>query len=87
MRDYAGCARYTIPDVGREGTGTSPNLELFQEVCARTRTPVLAAGGIRTLTDLRALAALAPVGVEGAVVGRALFTGDLHLADALTTVT
>ncbi|MFF4739860.1 HisA/HisF-related TIM barrel protein [Streptomyces sp. NPDC001262] len=79
----AGCARCLVTDIGREGMLTGPNLSLFRDVCARTAMPVLAAGGIRGLDDLRAVAALGPRGVTGAVVGRALYTGALSLSEAL----
>lgn len=81
--DGAGCARCLVTDISREGMLTGPNLSLFRDVCARTAMPVLAAGGIRGLDDLRAVAALAPHGVTGAVVGRALYTGALSLPEAL----
>jgi phosphoribosylformimino-5-aminoimidazole carboxamide ribonucleotide (ProFAR) isomerase len=80
----AHCARYVLTDTDREGSLSGPNLPLFREVCAKTGVPVLAAGGIRDLTDLRAVAQLAPCGVVGALVGRALFTGSLPLPQALT---
>lgn len=81
--DDAGCARCLVTDISREGTLTGPNLSLLRDVCARTTMPVLAAGGIRGLDDLHAVAALAPLGVTGAVVGRALYTGALSLPEAL----
>jgi phosphoribosylanthranilate isomerase len=81
----ARCARYVLTDTDREGSLSGPNLPLFREVCDKTDVPVLAAGGIRDLKDLRAVAQLAPYGVVGALVGRALFTGALPLAQALTS--
>ncbi|WP_431043394.1 HisA/HisF-related TIM barrel protein [Streptomyces sp. P1-3] len=81
--DRAGCARYVVTDVGREGTLSGPNLGLFHEVCARTPAAVLAAGGVTTLQDLRAVAALAPHGVEGVLVGRALYADAFTLPQAL----
>ncbi|MEU3567070.1 HisA/HisF-related TIM barrel protein [Kitasatospora sp. NPDC036755] len=82
--DRMGCTRYAVTDVGREGTLTGPNLHLLREVSARTDAHVLAAGGIATLDDLAAVTALAPAGVAGALVGRALFTDAFTLTDALT---
>jgi phosphoribosyl isomerase A len=84
--DRAGCARYVVTDVARDGTMTGPNLELLRQVCAATPAPVVASGGVSSLADLRAIAALAPVGVEGAIVGKALYDGAFTLEDALATV-
>ncbi|MGW7088897.1 HisA/HisF-related TIM barrel protein [Streptomyces sp. NPDC054871] len=81
--EQAGCARLLVTDIRKEGTLAGPNLPLIKEVCARTPVPVLAAGGIRHLEDLRDVAALAPHGVAGAVIGRALYTGTLSLPQAL----
>ena len=60
-----------------------PNLELLQQVCARTDRPVVASGGVSTLDDLRALRASSRVGVEGAIIGSALYRGAFTLPDAL----
>ncbi|MGD3112607.1 HisA/HisF-related TIM barrel protein [Streptomyces sp. YGL11-2] len=79
----AGCTRYAVTDIGREGTMTGPNLELLQEVGARTDAMVIAAGGIASLAELRAVAALD--GINGLIIGRALFTGAFTLSDALAT--
>ncbi|MER5544136.1 HisA/HisF-related TIM barrel protein [Streptomyces sp. NPDC002589] len=84
--DEAGCARYVVTDVSREGSLSTPNLELFGEVCDRTDAAVLAAGGIATLDDLRAVTALAPRGVDGALIGRALYSGAFTLSQALARV-
>jgi phosphoribosyl isomerase A len=84
--DAEGCARYVVTDVGRDGTLTGPNTELLEAVCARTDRPVVASGGVATLDDLRALAAMAPVGVEGAIVGKALYAGAFTLPEALHAV-
>jgi len=84
--DAAGCARYVVTDIRRDGTLTGPNLQLYREVCARTDRPVLASGGVSSLADLRALAELAPLGVEGAVVGKALYAGAFTLPEALAAV-
>ncbi|MEU9237639.1 HisA/HisF-related TIM barrel protein [Streptomyces subrutilus] len=81
--EHAGCARLLVTDIRKEGTLAGPNLELIKEVCARTAIPVLAAGGIRHMEDLRDVAALASHGVAGAVIGRALYTGALVLPQAL----
>jgi len=84
--DREGCARYVVTDVRRDGTLTGPNLELLREVCGRTDRPVVASGGVATLDDLRALAGLASLGVEGAIVGKALYAGAFTLPEALAAV-
>jgi phosphoribosylanthranilate isomerase len=84
--DSEGCARYVVTDVRRDGTLTGPNLELLREVCARTAAPVVASGGVSTVDDLRAIAGLVPLGVEGAIVGKALYSGAFTLPEALAAV-
>jgi phosphoribosylanthranilate isomerase len=79
----AGCSRYVVTDVASDGMLSGPNVELLRQVCARTDAPVVASGGISTLDDLRALRELVPIGVEGAIVGTALYVGRFTLADAL----
>jgi phosphoribosyl isomerase A len=79
----AGCARYVVTDVTKDGTLQGPNLELLREVTARTDKPVVASGGISDLDDLRALRELVPAGVEGAIVGKALYSGAFTLTEAL----
>lgn len=81
--DDAGCARYVVTDVTKDGTLRGPNVELLRGVCARTHAPVVASGGVSSLDDLRALRALVPVGVEGAIVGKALYAGAFTLEEAL----
>lgn len=78
-----GCARYVVTDVRRDGTLTGPNLDLLREVCAVTGRPVIASGGVSCLDDLRAIATLQPLGVEGAIVGKALYAGVFTLEEAL----
>jgi len=84
--DAEGCSRYVVTDVNSDGMLQGPNLSLLRDVCARTRAPVVASGGISTLDDLVTLASLVPDGVEGAIIGTALYTGAFTLADALRTV-
>lgn len=84
--DAEGCARYVLTDVTKDGTLAGPNLELLRSVCARTDAPVVASGGVSSLGDLAALAALADLGVEGAIVGKALYAGAFTLAEALAAV-
>ena len=79
--DADGCARYVVTDVRRDGTLTGPNLDLLREVCARTSAAVVASGGVSSLDDLRAIAALGTV--EGAIVGKALYAGAFTLPEAL----
>jgi 1-(5-phosphoribosyl)-5-[(5-phosphoribosylamino)methylideneamino] imidazole-4-carboxamide isomerase/N-(5'phosphoribosyl)anthranilate isomerase len=81
-----GCRRYVVTDVTRDGTLTGPNLDLLSWVCARTVRPVIASGGVSSLADLQAIAALAPLGVEGAIVGKALYAGAFTLGQALEAV-
>lgn len=84
--DADGCARYVVTDVHRDGTLTGPNLELLRSVCAATDRPVVASGGVSSLADLRALAGLTDLGVEGAIVGKALYSGAFTLEAALAAV-
>ncbi len=78
-----GCARYVVTDVTKDGTLAGPNLDLLRAVCARTARPVVASGGVSSLDDLHAIAALVPDGVEGAIIGKALYAGAFTLEDAL----
>jgi len=78
-----GCARYVVTDVTKDGTLKGPNLELLKEVCAVTKRPVVASGGISSLDDIAALASLNATGVEGAIVGKALYAGAFTLEQAL----
>jgi phosphoribosyl isomerase A len=84
--EKAGCQRYVVTDVHRDGTLTGPNVTLLREVCARTTRPVIASGGVSTLDDLRALAALEADGVEGVIVGKALYAGAFTVPEALATL-
>ncbi|MEV8436657.1 bifunctional 1-(5-phosphoribosyl)-5-((5-phosphoribosylamino)methylideneamino)imidazole-4-carboxamide isomerase/phosphoribosylanthranilate isomerase PriA [Actinosynnema sp. NPDC051121] len=84
--DRDGCARYVVTDVGKDGTLQGPNVDLLREVCARTDAPVIASGGVSSVADLVALAALSRDGVEGAIVGKALYAGAFTLPEALAAV-
>ncbi|MGQ0630146.1 MAG: bifunctional 1-(5-phosphoribosyl)-5-((5-phosphoribosylamino)methylideneamino)imidazole-4-carboxamide isomerase/phosphoribosylanthranilate isomerase PriA [Sporichthyaceae bacterium] len=84
--DQEGCARYVVTDVTKDGTLKGPNLDLLREVCARTDRPVVASGGVSSLDDLRAIAALVPLGVEGAIVGKALYAQAFTLEEALAAM-
>jgi phosphoribosyl isomerase A len=81
--DADGCARYVVTDVLKDGMLRGPNVELLREVCRRTDRPVVASGGVSTLADLETLCALVPEGVEGAIVGKALYAGAFTLEQAL----
>ena len=81
--DAEGCARYVVTDVTKDGMLQGPNLDLLRSVCATTDRPVVASGGITRLSDLEDLARLVPEGVEGAIVGTALYEGRFTLEDAL----
>jgi 1-(5-phosphoribosyl)-5-[(5-phosphoribosylamino)methylideneamino] imidazole-4-carboxamide isomerase/N-(5'phosphoribosyl)anthranilate isomerase len=78
-----GCARYVVTDVTKDGTLQGPNVQLLQEVCAVTKKPVVASGGISSLSDIESLMALNATGVEGAIVGKALYAGAFTLQEAL----
>jgi phosphoribosyl isomerase A len=84
--DAEGCARYVITDVLKDGMLRGPNLDLYRNVCSRTKAPVVASGGVSSLDDLRALAGLTEIGVEGAIVGKALYAGAFTLQEALAEV-
>lgn len=84
--DRDGCARYVVTDVGKDGTLTGPNLGLLREVCAATDAPVVASGGISALDDVVAIAGLSELGVEGAIIGKALYAGRFTLPEALAAV-
>lgn len=81
--ESAGCARYVVTDVTKDGTLKGPNLELLQQICERTDRPVIASGGISDLGDLAALRKLVPSGVEGAIIGKALYSGAFNMVEAL----
>lgn len=81
--EEAGCARYVVTDVTKDGTLKGPNLELLTQVCGRTDKPVIASGGVADLDDIAELRALVPQGLEGAIVGKALYAGAFTLAEAL----
>jgi phosphoribosyl isomerase A len=81
--DAAGCARYVVTDVNSDGMLRGPNLDLLRQVCERTEASVVASGGISSLTDLAALVDLVEIGVEGAIIGTALYLGNFTLVEAL----
>jgi phosphoribosylanthranilate isomerase len=81
--ERAGCARYVVTDVNSDGMLSGPNLDLLRSVCEATDKPVIASGGVSSLDDLRALAGLTAIGVEGAIVGTALYERNFTVAEAL----
>ena len=81
--EEAGCTRYVVTDVTKDGTLKGPNIQLLRDVMERTHRPVIASGGIASLDDIAALRELVPLGLEGAIVGKALYAGAFTLAEAL----
>jgi len=81
--DAAGCSRYIVTDVTKDGTLTGPNLELLKEVCATTNAPIIASGGISALKDLVDLREMRELGIEGAIVGKGIYSGAFSIAQAL----
>lgn len=81
--DAEGCSRYVVTDVAKDGMLAGPNLELLRSVCERTDRPVVASGGVSHLEDVAAIRGLVPLGVEGAIIGSALYQGNFTLREAL----
>jgi phosphoribosylanthranilate isomerase len=84
--NQAGCTRYVVTDIARDGTMTGPSIGLLRDVCTRTDAKVIASGGVSSLDDLRALAELEPIGVEGVIAGKALYAGAFTVRQALDTL-
>ena len=84
--DRQGCSRFVVTDVTKDGTLQGPNLDLLSSVAERTDAPVIASGGVSSLDDLRAIATLAGNGIEGAIIGKALYAGRFTLPQALAAV-
>ena len=82
----AGCCRYVVTDIQRDGMMQGPNLQLLRDVCAATDAPVIASGGVSTLDDLRALTALEADGVEGVISGKAIYAGAFTVQEALAAL-
>ena len=81
--DDSGCARYVVTDVTRDGMLNGPNCDLLREMSTRTDRPLIASGGVSQLDDLRELRSLVSHGVEGAIIGKALYSGAFTLSEAL----
>jgi phosphoribosylanthranilate isomerase len=84
--DKQGCSRFVVTDVTKDGTLQGPNLGLLSSVAERTDAPVIASGGVSSLDDLRAIATLTGTGIEGAIIGKALYAGRFTLPQALAAV-
>jgi phosphoribosylanthranilate isomerase len=84
--DSQGCSRFVVTDVTKDGTLAGPNIDLLSTVAECTDAPVIASGGVSSLDDLRAIATLTEIGVEGAIVGKALYAGRFTLPQALAAV-
>jgi len=83
LLEAAGCERYVVTDVNKDGTLKGPNLQLLKSVMAKTDKPVVASGGISSLEDISALRELVDLGLEGAILGKALYAGKFTLVEAL----
>ncbi|WP_430866992.1 bifunctional 1-(5-phosphoribosyl)-5-((5-phosphoribosylamino)methylideneamino)imidazole-4-carboxamide isomerase/phosphoribosylanthranilate isomerase PriA [Demequina aurantiaca] len=81
--DAEGCSRYVVTDVKKDGMLSGPNIELLMQVCEATDAPVVASGGISSLDDIAALRTISALGIEGAIVGKALYNGNFTLPQAL----
>ena len=84
--ELAGCARYIVTDVAKDGMLQGPNLELLRQVLSVTDKPVVASGGISSLDDIAALSQLVSIGLEGAILGKALYAKRFTLEQALELV-
>lgn len=84
--DSEGCARYVVTDVARDGTLKGPNLDMLRDVAGTTDRPVVASGGVSSLEDLHELVELVPYGVEGVIIGKALYAEAFTLPEALAAV-
>jgi len=84
--DAAGCARYVVTDVAKDGTMKGPNFHLLRDVCSATNRPIIASGGVARLEDLHHLADMVKDGIEGVIVGKALYEGAFSLAEAITAI-
>jgi len=79
----AGCSRYVVTDVTKDGTLRGPNIDLLKQVMEKTSKPVVASGGISSLQDIADLYALVSLGLEGAILGKSLYAGRFTLEEAL----
>jgi 1-(5-phosphoribosyl)-5-[(5-phosphoribosylamino)methylideneamino] imidazole-4-carboxamide isomerase/N-(5'phosphoribosyl)anthranilate isomerase len=84
LLEAAGCSRYIVTDVDTDGAMSGPNRQLLSDIARRSNAPVIASGGIATLDDIAAIRELVDIGVEGAILGKALYASAFTLRDALT---
>lgn len=81
-----GCRRFVVTDVQKDGTLQGPNIHLLRQVCQATKAPVVASGGISSLEDLHQLAKIEHEGIEGIIIGKALYANAFTLPEALAAV-
>jgi phosphoribosylformimino-5-aminoimidazole carboxamide ribotide isomerase len=81
-----GAAAIIYTDIQRDGTLQGPNLPQLREMADAVSVPVIASGGVSSITDLLSLLALEPIGVSGVIVGKALYTGNISLPEALRAI-
>lgn len=81
-----GAAAIIYTDIQRDGTLSGPNLPALRELANAIDIPVIASGGVSSLTDLLSLLALEPLGVTGVIVGKAIYTGDVNLREAVLAI-
>ena len=81
--DGVGCLRYMVTDISKDGTLTGPNLSLLEDVASNTESSVIASGGVALLEDIASLRHLVALGIEGAVIGKALYEGVFTVAEAI----
>ena len=81
-----GAAAIIYTDIHRDGTLVGPNLDALREIAAPLEIPVIASGGVSALRDLLSLLSLEALGVNGVIVGKALYTGDVDLKEAISAV-
>ena len=83
LLDSYGSSRYVLTDVSRDGTLQGPNFDLIKSVCAVTDQPVIASGGVSQLSDIQHLRELTEIGLEGAIIGKALYSQNFTIGQAL----
>ncbi len=81
-----GVAGIVYTDIHRDGTMQGPNLEALKQIATQVNIPVIASGGVSSITDLLSLSALAPIGVTGVILGKAIYTGNIQLKEAIKAV-
>ena len=79
----AGIAAIVYTDIARDGMHTGPNLDSTRRLCQSVNAPVIAAGGVHNIEDVRRLKEMEPLGLAGFITGRAIYEGTLDLAEAI----